>query len=135
LKAATGGGLPVLLKGPTGCGKTRFAEHMAWRLGRRLVTLVCHDDLSASNLTGRYLIRGGDTVSIDGRPAMDAGDGHDAAVAQYRLLAIEQAARIVRGSAAHAPSDADAAAGDLYNLREAPKSMHRSALLRSALLR
>ena len=51
-------GLPVMLKGPTGCGKTRFVEHMAWRLGRPLVTIACHDDLSASDLTGRFLIRG-----------------------------------------------------------------------------
>ncbi len=59
-------GLPVLLKGPTGCGKTRFVEHMAWRLGRPLVTVACHDDLSASDLTGRYLVRGGETVWQDG---------------------------------------------------------------------
>jgi nitric oxide reductase NorQ protein len=59
-------GLPVMLKGPTGCGKSRFVEHMAWRLGRPLVTIACHDDLSASDLTGRYLIRGGETVWVDG---------------------------------------------------------------------
>jgi nitric oxide reductase NorQ protein len=59
-------GLPVMLKGPTGCGKTRFVEHMAWRLKRPLVTIACHDDLSASDLTGRYLIRGADTVWVDG---------------------------------------------------------------------
>ena len=59
-------GLPVMLKGPTGCGKTRFVEHMAHLLGRPLVTIACHDDLSASDLTGRYLIRGGETVWIDG---------------------------------------------------------------------
>ena len=47
-------GLAVMLKGPTGCGKTRFIEHMAWRLGRPLVTIACHDDLSASDLIGRY---------------------------------------------------------------------------------
>src|SRR5688572_4276732 len=58
--------LPVMLKGPTGCGKTRFVEHMAWRLRRPLVTVACHDDLSASDLTGRYLIRGGETVWVDG---------------------------------------------------------------------
>lgn len=50
-------GLAVMLKGPTGCGKTRFVEHMAWRLRRPLVTVSCHDDLSASDLIGRYLIR------------------------------------------------------------------------------
>ena len=59
-------GTAVMLKGPTGCGKTRFVEYMAWRLGRPLVTVACHDDLSASDLTGRYLIRGGETVWQDG---------------------------------------------------------------------
>jgi nitric oxide reductase NorQ protein len=59
-------GLPVMLKGPTGCGKTRFVEHMAGVLGRPLVTVACHEDLSASDLTGRYLIRGGETVWVDG---------------------------------------------------------------------
>jgi nitric oxide reductase NorQ protein len=59
-------GLPVMLKGPTGSGKTRFVEHMAWRLKRPLVTVACHDDLSASDLTGRYLIHGGETVWADG---------------------------------------------------------------------
>jgi nitric oxide reductase NorQ protein len=58
--------LAVMLKGPTGCGKTRFVEHMAWRLERPLVTIACHDDLSASDLTGRYLIRGDETIWIDG---------------------------------------------------------------------
>lgn len=59
-------GLGVMLKGPTGCGKTRFVEHMAWRLGRPLVTVACHDDLSASDLTGRWLVRQGETVWQDG---------------------------------------------------------------------
>ncbi len=59
-------GLPVMLKGPTGCGKTRFIEHMAWKLERPLVIIACHDDLSASDLTGRFLIRGEETVWVDG---------------------------------------------------------------------
>ncbi|MEO8030004.1 MAG: AAA family ATPase [Gemmatimonadota bacterium] len=59
-------GLAVMLKGPTGCGKTRFVEYMAWRLNRPMVTVACHDDLSASDLTGRWLIRGGETVWQDG---------------------------------------------------------------------
>ena len=59
-------GLPVMLKGPTGCGKTRFIEHMAHKLNRPLVTIACHDDLSASDLTGRYLMRGDQTVWVDG---------------------------------------------------------------------
>ncbi len=58
--------IPVLLKGPTGCGKTRFMEHMAWRLGRPLITVSCHDDLTASDLVGRYLITAGETVWVDG---------------------------------------------------------------------
>jgi nitric oxide reductase NorQ protein len=58
--------LPVLLKGPTGCGKTRFMEHMAWLLKRPLITVSCHDDLTASDLVGRFLISGGETVWVDG---------------------------------------------------------------------
>ena len=58
--------LPLLIKGPTGCGKTRFVEHMAARLGRPLVTVSCHDDLSASDLVGRHLIGQGSTVWQDG---------------------------------------------------------------------
>lgn len=68
-------GLPVMLKGPTGCGKTRFVEHMAWRLRRPLVTIACHDDLSASDLTGRYLIRGGETIWVDGPLTIAARTG------------------------------------------------------------
>lgn len=58
--------LPLLLKGPTGCGKTRFVGHMAAKLGLPLSTVSCHDDLAAADLTGRYLIKGGDTVWVDG---------------------------------------------------------------------
>ncbi len=58
--------LPLLLKGPTGCGKTRFIEYMAWRLGRPLVTVSCHDDLTAADLVGRFLVKGGETVWADG---------------------------------------------------------------------
>ena len=59
-------GLPLLLKGPTGCGKTRFVEHMAARMGKTLYTVACHDDLSAADLIGRYLLKGGETVWVDG---------------------------------------------------------------------
>lgn len=59
-------GLPLLIKGPTGCGKTRFVEHMAARLGRPLITVSCHDDLSAADLVGRFLIGDGNTVWSDG---------------------------------------------------------------------
>jgi nitric oxide reductase NorQ protein len=58
--------LPLLLKGPTGCGKSRLVEHMAARLGLPLVTVACHDETSAVDLTGRYLVQGGDTVWQDG---------------------------------------------------------------------
>jgi nitric oxide reductase NorQ protein len=68
-------GIAVMLKGPTGCGKTRFVEYMAWRLGRPLVTVACHDDLSASDLTGRFLIRGGDTIWQDGALTLAARHG------------------------------------------------------------
>jgi len=65
--------LPVLLKGPTGCGKTRFVEHMAWRLrpgghagADGLLTVACHEDLTATDLVGRFLLAGAATVWMDG---------------------------------------------------------------------
>jgi len=58
--------LPLLLKGPTGCGKSRLVEHMAARLERPLITVACHDETSAVDLTGRFLLQGGDTVWQDG---------------------------------------------------------------------
>lgn len=65
-EAAYDARLPVMLKGPTGCGKTRFVEHMAYRLGRPLITVACHEDLFASDLIGRYLLQSEETVWIDG---------------------------------------------------------------------
>jgi len=85
-EAAFNSKIPVLLKGPTGCGKTRFVEYMAWKLGRPLtivrdtkakrdseaiqalplVTVACHEDLTASDLVGRYLLEGDATRWIDG---------------------------------------------------------------------
>jgi nitric oxide reductase NorQ protein len=59
-------GLSVLLKGPTGCGKTRFVEAMAYDLERLLITVACHDDLTTADLVGRYLLQGGDTAWVDG---------------------------------------------------------------------
>jgi len=58
--------LPVMLKGPTGCGKTRFLEFMAFQLKRPLVTVSCHEDLTSSDLVGRFLLEGSDTVWHDG---------------------------------------------------------------------
>jgi nitric oxide reductase NorQ protein len=58
--------MPMMLKGPTGCGKTRFVEHMAWGLGRPLVTVACHEDMTASDLVGRYLLDAVGTTWHDG---------------------------------------------------------------------
>jgi len=63
---AHGAQLPLLLKGPTGCGKTRYVEHMAAELGRELITVACNEDTSATDLLGRHLLQGGDTVWVDG---------------------------------------------------------------------
>lgn len=65
-KAAYRQGLALLLKGPTGCGKTRFVEAMAHDLGRPLITVACHDDLTTADLVGRYLLQGDETVWVDG---------------------------------------------------------------------
>jgi nitric oxide reductase NorQ protein len=64
--AAAGNGLPVLIKGPTGCGKTRFVRHMAEKLDRPVYTVACHDDLTASDLVGRHLIGPDGTYWQDG---------------------------------------------------------------------
>jgi len=74
-RAAYDARLPILLKGPTGCGKTRFVEHMAWRLYRSehhseldvpLLTISCHEDLTATDMVGRFLLQGDETVWQDG---------------------------------------------------------------------
>ncbi|PQM48761.1 CbbQ/NirQ/NorQ/GpvN family protein [Mycobacterium talmoniae] len=65
-KAAFRQGLSVVLKGPTGCGKTRFVEAMAHDLDRPLITVACHDDLTTADLVGRFLLRGGETEWVDG---------------------------------------------------------------------
>lgn len=64
--AAARRGLPVLIKGPTGCGKTRFVEAMAHELGRELITVAGHEDMTSADLVGRFLLKGGDTVWVDG---------------------------------------------------------------------
>jgi nitric oxide reductase NorQ protein len=64
--AAARRGVPVLLKGPTGCGKTRFVEAMASRLGRDLITVAGHEDMTSADLVGRFLLKGGETVWVDG---------------------------------------------------------------------
>ncbi|HEY1940742.1 MAG TPA: CbbQ/NirQ/NorQ/GpvN family protein [Roseiarcus sp.] len=65
-EAAYADRMPMMLKGPTGCGKTRFVEHMAWRLGKPLVTVACHEDMTAADLVGRYLLDAQGTQWHDG---------------------------------------------------------------------
>lgn len=65
-RAAWSNGLPVLLKGPTGCGKTKFVQSMATALNLPLISVACHEDLTAGDLVGRFLLRGGETVWEDG---------------------------------------------------------------------
>ena len=65
-EAAYAARLPAMLKGPTGCGKTRFVEYMAYKLGRPLITVACHEDLSSTDLVGRFLLEGEETIWHDG---------------------------------------------------------------------
>jgi nitric oxide reductase NorQ protein len=65
-KSAFRRGMSILIKGPTGCGKTRFVEMMAHDLDRPLITVACHDDLTTADLVGRFLLRGGETEWVDG---------------------------------------------------------------------
>jgi nitric oxide reductase NorQ protein len=74
-EAACARHLPVLLKGPTGCGKTRFVEHMAWRMQRPLITVACHEDLSAADLVGRWLLDADGTRWQDGPLTLAARHG------------------------------------------------------------
>lgn len=74
-EAAFGARMPVMLKGPTGVGKTRFIEHMAWRLDRPLVTVACHDDLGAHDLVGRWLLDADGTRWQDGPLTLAARHG------------------------------------------------------------
>jgi nitric oxide reductase NorQ protein len=74
-EAAYAARLPVMVKGPTGCGKSRFVEHMAWRLGRPLVTVACNEDMSAADLVGRFLLEPQGTRWQDGPLALAARHG------------------------------------------------------------
>lgn len=65
-QAAYAGRLPVMIKGPTGCGKSRFVEHMAWKLGKPVITVACNEDMTASDLVGRYLLDANGTRWLDG---------------------------------------------------------------------
>lgn len=106
--------LPLLLKGPTGCGKTRFIEHMAWRMGRPLVTVACNEDTTAGDLLGRWLLDAEGTRWQDGPLALAARHGAicyldeivetrpDALVAVHpltdarRMLPLDRAGEVVR---------------------------------------
>jgi len=74
-RAAARRGLPVLLKGPTGCGKTRFVEAMAHESGRDLITVAGHEDLTSADLVGRFLLKGGETTWVDGPLTRAVRDG------------------------------------------------------------
>ena len=74
-EAAYAARMPMMLKGPTGCGKTRFIEHMAWRLGKPLITVACNEDMTASDLVGRFLLDAGGTRWQDGPLALAARHG------------------------------------------------------------
>jgi len=109
--------LPLLLKGPTGCGKTRFIEHMAWRMGRPLVTVACNEDTTAGDLLGRWLLDAEGTRWQDGPLALAARHGAicyldeivearpDALVAVHpltdarRMLPLDRAGDVVRAHA------------------------------------
>lgn len=74
-RAAARRGAPVLLKGPTGCGKTRFVEAMAHELGRELITVAGHEDMTSADLVGRFLLKGGETTWVDGPLTRAVRDG------------------------------------------------------------
>ena len=65
-EAAYAARMPVMVKGPTGCGKSRFIEHMAYKLGKPLITVACNEDMTASDLVGRYLLDANGTRWLDG---------------------------------------------------------------------
>ncbi len=67
--------MPMMLKGPTGCGKTRFVEYMAWKLGKPLITVACNEDMTASDLVGRFLLDANGTRWQDGPLAVAARHG------------------------------------------------------------
>jgi len=74
-EAAYAARLPVMIKGPTGCGKSRFVEHMAWKLGKPLITVACNEDMTASDLVGRYLLDASGTRWLDGPLTLAARHG------------------------------------------------------------
>src|SRR5512135_3587560 len=74
-QAAYAARLPVMLKGPTGCGKSRFVEHMAWKLNKPLITVACNEDMTASDLVGRYLLDANGTRWLDGPLTIAARHG------------------------------------------------------------
>jgi nitric oxide reductase NorQ protein len=74
-EAAYAARLPIMLKGPTGCGKSRFVEHMAWKLEKPLITVACNEDMTASDLVGRYLLDASGTRWLDGPLTIAARHG------------------------------------------------------------
>ena len=74
-QAAYNAKLPVIVKGPTGCGKSRFVEYMAWKLGKPIISVSCNEDITASDLVGRYLLDANGTRWVDGPLTMAARYG------------------------------------------------------------
>ena len=121
--------LPVMLKGPTGCGKTRFVEHMAWRLGKPLVTVAAHEDMTASDLAGRYLLEP-DGHRLARRPADHGGP-------IWRDLLSRRNRRSPAGHhGGDPPADrcaANSAAGEAQRDRACPRRFPADDLLQSRL--
>ncbi len=111
--------LAVMLKGPTGCGKTRFVEHMAWRLGRPLITVACHDDLTASDLIGRFLIRGGGH-GLARRPADARACAKAPSAISTRVVEARQDTVVVHASAHRPPPHPAASTRPARSLDAAP---------------
>ena len=73
-EAAYADRMPMMLKGPTGCGKTRFIEHIAWRMQVPLITVACHEDMTAADLVGRFLLDAEGTLGSTGSPGMKSAE-------------------------------------------------------------
>src|ERR1700683_4133677 len=99
-KAAYAERMPIMLKGPTGCGKTRFIEYMAYTLDRPLITVACHEDMTASDLVGRYLLDAQGTVWHDGPLTIAVRHGAICYLVEIvdarRVLPLEKRGELVR---------------------------------------
>src|ERR1700757_5045029 len=138
-KASYRQGLALVLKGPTGCGKTRFVEAMAHDLGRPLITVACHDDLTTADLVGRYLLKGG--VTLDAAPGfglvVSYNPGYQSVLkdlkdsTRQRMVAIEfgfPAPDIEEGIVAHEAGVDGATAAELVRFGQAIRRLETGGL-------